>query len=175
MEMMKITYENQARILKLEKRFYQRSLTSKLRAVILDWNKIVVIFEYISSNIFRDFSIFSPWEEVSTQLGASNASRRGTFLLIFWDIFILGYLNNGTPSQVLWMILWMILNTPRGFPTCQGTIGSSNHWDNRDNRDWEALKTSIVLWHRTRSIEWLFTAIEWSLTPPVASLPAEEQ
>ena len=37
MEMMKITYENRARILKLEKRFYQRSVTSELlqRAVIL--------------------------------------------------------------------------------------------------------------------------------------------
>jgi hypothetical protein len=30
MEMMKITYENRARILKLEKRFYQRSVTSEL-------------------------------------------------------------------------------------------------------------------------------------------------
>ena len=30
MEMMKITYENRARILKLEKRFYQRSLASEL-------------------------------------------------------------------------------------------------------------------------------------------------
>jgi hypothetical protein len=38
MEMMKITYENQARILKLEKRFYQRSVTKELlkRAVILE-------------------------------------------------------------------------------------------------------------------------------------------
>ena len=30
MEMMKITYENRARILKLEKRFYQRSVTREL-------------------------------------------------------------------------------------------------------------------------------------------------
>ena len=38
MEMMKITHENRARILKLEKRFDQRSLTSKLLqgAVILE-------------------------------------------------------------------------------------------------------------------------------------------
>ena len=38
MEMMKITYENRARILKLEKRFYQRSVTKELlqRAVILE-------------------------------------------------------------------------------------------------------------------------------------------
>ena len=38
MEMMKITYENRARILKLEKRFHQKSVTRELlqRAVILE-------------------------------------------------------------------------------------------------------------------------------------------
>ena len=37
-------------------------------------------------------------------------------ICLIWDIFILGYLCNGTPNPVYWMILWMIV--PYFLPTC---------------------------------------------------------